>query len=275
MSITFRELTTSEELAQLPDMEAAVWVGETPIPLQLTLTLAKFGGIFLGAYDGDQLIGFLYSFPGYTDGQPHLCSHMMGFLPEYRKRGLGVQMKWLQREEALRRRYSKITWTYDPLESVNGFLNIAKLGGVVRTYLPNCYGVMDDVFNRGLPTDRFLVEWFLESSRVKQYRDGKPYSCETTGAPALLTYELHGAVPRPTELFLNRQEPVLLVPVPAHFQDVKRADIGAAAAWREMTGQLFQAYFAQGYIVTNLLRSAEVVHYVLEKQPLSTVLERS
>jgi predicted GNAT superfamily acetyltransferase len=274
MTITFRELTTAQELGQLPEMEASVWVGDKPIPLQLTLTLAKFGGIFLGAFDGDHMIGFLYSFPGFTDGQPHLCSHMMGFLPEYRKQGLGVQMKWLQREEAIRRQHNKITWTYDPLETVNGFLNIAKLGGVVRTYLPNCYGVMEDVFNRGLPTDRFLVEWFITSSRVNSYREGKTYACDTAGAPSLLSYERNGELPRPTGVFLNHQEPVLLVPVPAHFQQVKQSDIHLASAWRELTGQVFQTYFARGYVATNVLRSPDIVHYVLEKQPLETVLER-
>ncbi|WP_421617642.1 GNAT family N-acetyltransferase [Brevibacillus sp. TJ4] len=274
MTITFRALTTTQDLEQLPKIESTVWAGEAPIPLQLTLTFAKFGGIFLGAFDDDTMIGFLYSFPGYTDGQPHLCSHMMGFLPEYRKQGLGVQMKWLQLDEAIRRQHSKITWTYDPLESVNGFLNIAKLGGVVRTYLPNCYGEMNDVFNRGLPTDRFLVEWFIDSERVKSYREGVPYTCDTAGAPSLLHYKLVGDLPHPTGIVDSEQEPVLLIPVPAHFQKVKQADFGAATAWREMTSEVFQARIAQGYIVTNLLRDSDVVHYVLEKQPLATVLER-
>jgi predicted GNAT superfamily acetyltransferase len=275
MAITFRQLTTMEELALLPEMEASVWVGDTPIPLQLTVTLAKFGGIFLGAFDEEKIVGFVYSFPGFTDGQPHLCSHMMGFLPEYRKKGLGVQLKWLQREEALRRQYTKITWTYDPLESVNGYLNISKLGGIVRTYLPNCYGVMEDVLNRGLPSDRFLVEWFIDSNRVQSYYEGKRYFAETADAPSVLFFELDGKLPRPAELVLDREEPVLLLPVPAHFQEVKRADMNTALCWREKTGQLFQHYFSRGYMVTGLLRpNGEVARYILERQPLETVLKR-
>lgn len=276
MTITFRELKTQQELKQLETLESAIWKGETPIPHHMTLTLAKFGGLFLGAYDkDDRIIGFLYSFPGYTDGQPHLCSHMMGFLPEYRKQGLGVQMKWLQRDEAIRLGHTKITWTYDPLETVNGFLNIVKLGGIVRTYYPNCYGSLDDDFNRGLPTDRFLVEWFLTSNRVENYRTGSKRLPEVQRAPQVLRYEKNDNLPRPVEMDTTREEEVVLLSVPAFFQDVKRTDLTVASQWREMTGTLFSSYFARGYAVTHLIREEDMVIYVLEKQPLSALLERA
>lgn len=273
MAITFCKLTEPEELKQLQALEEAVWSGESGIPSHMTLTLAKFGGIFLGAYDDDRLIGFLYSFPGYTNGEMHLCSHMLGFLPEYRKQGLGVQMKWLQRDEALAQGYAKITWTYDPLETVNGYLNIVKLGGVVRHYLPDCYGPLDDDFNRGLPTDRFLVEWFIDSSRAKQHRAGQPAGVHTEGAPSVLTFEVGSGVPQPKEILLDHQEPVLLLPVPAFFQDVKRADLRIAFAWRESTRTLFTHYFAQGYTVTSLIRDGQLVRYVLEKRPHADILD--
>jgi len=276
MTITFRELKTQQELKQLVTLESAIWKGETPIPHHMTLTLAKFGGLFLGAYDDEnRIIGFLYSFPGFSDGQPHLCSHMMGFLPEYRKQGLGVQMKWLQREEAIRLGHSKITWTYDPLETVNGFLNIVKLGGIVRTYYPNCYGVLDDDFNRGLPTDRFLVEWFLESKRVGSYQTGAKKLPDIQGAPQILRYEKNESLSRPVEMDATREEEVVLLPVPAFFQDVKRADLTVASEWREMTGKLFTSYFARGYAVTHLIREEDMVLYVLENQPLASLLERA
>lgn len=272
MSITFRNLTTPEELEQLVPLEAAVWSEDSAIPHHMTLTIAKFGGLFIGAYDNEDMIGFLYSFPGFTNGESHLCSHMMGFLPAYRKQGLGVKMKWLQQEEALRRGHTKITWTYDPLETVNGFLNLVKLGGVVRSYYPNCYGPLDDDFNRGLPTDRFLVDWYIDSKRVDGYRTGETAVPMTEGAPHILHFAMKEGVPSPEQMDLDRQEPVLLLPVPAHFQAVKRADMGIAAAWRDKTRSLFQSYFARGYTVTHLIRSEDVVYYVLENQPLSELL---
>jgi predicted GNAT superfamily acetyltransferase len=273
MTITFRKLTDKTELQELELMEGTVWSGSSVIPLHMTLTVAKFGGLFLGAYDGDRMIGFLYSFPGYTDGELHLCSHMLGFLPEYRKQGLGVRMKWMQRKEALLAGYPKITWTYDPLETVNGYLNIAKLGGIVRRYLPDCYGELNDDLNRGLPTDRFLVEWFIASDRVERHHAGQPRRPDTAGLPEVLSYDLSGDLPRPRDIRLDCSGERLLLPVPAHFQAVKQADMGAAAAWREATRALCTRYFEKGYVVTDLLRDQSVVRYVLEKRPVEDILQ--
>ncbi|QRG66125.1 GNAT family N-acetyltransferase [Brevibacillus choshinensis] len=276
MSITFRKLTEPAELQQVEALEGAVWNTTEVIPYHMTITLAKFGGLFLGAFEGDKMIGFLYSFPGYTHGEPHLCSHMLGFLPEYRKQGLGVQMKWQQRGEALAMGHTKITWTYDPLETVNGMLNIVKLGGIVRSYLPDCYGELEDDFNRGLPTDRFLVEWFLNSNRVESHhtgRAGKPAGIEH--APEVLTFEYVDQVPSPRKMRLDLQDPVLLLPVPAQFQEVKRKDMDIAKAWRKMTSELFTTYMEKGYTVTHLIRDQDVVRYVLERQPLTSILNAS
>ncbi|MGG4498353.1 GNAT family N-acetyltransferase [Brevibacillus reuszeri] len=272
MAIAIRKLTQRKEIELLEELEGKIWDPDDAIPYHMTLTMSKFGGLFLGAFDDDQLIGFLYSFPGFTNGEIHLCSHMLGFLPEYRKRGLGVQMKWLQLDEARTQGFAKITWTYDPLETVNGVLNIVKLGGIVRTFLPDCYGELNDDFNRGLPTDRFLVEWFVDSSRVKRHRTGQAASPLLDHAPEVLRYEVTDGIPRPTEILLQREEAVLLLPVPAHFQDVKRADFEIARHWREWTGQLFTHYLALGYVITSLQRDEGIVRYVLEKQPLHDIL---
>ncbi|WP_134687005.1 GNAT family N-acetyltransferase [Brevibacillus migulae] len=269
MSIIMRKLTEKSELKQLEELEAAVWSPASVIPLHMTLTLQKFGGLFLGAFDEGRMIGFLYSFPGFRDGQPHLCSHMLGFLPEYRKQGLGVQMKWLQRDEALLLGHTCITWTYDPLEAVNAYLNIAKLGGIVRHYLPNCYGNLEDDMNRGLPTDRFLVEWFLESKRVicKQTEPGVQAAYGEEAVPAL-SYACGGdGHPRVTAISSEFHAETLLVSVPSRFQDLKKADMSAAIAWREQTGTLFTKAFSAGYAVVDVLRSETepVVHYMLSK----------
>lgn len=275
MTITFRKLTEKDELQELEALQEAVWSKSSVIPLHMTLTLHKFGALFLGAFDGEKMIGFLYSFPGYIDGEPNLCSHMLGFLPEYRKSGLGVAMKWLQRDETLRAGHRKIVWTYDPLETVNGYLNIAKLGGVVRRYLPNCYGELNDSMNRGLPTDRFLVEWFIGSQRVEQYKTDQGAPADISGLPQAIGYVLENEqLPKPVSFTLERTDEKLLVTVPAFFQQVKQADMAAASQWRSMTGEVFPHYFAQGYILTNVIRHPDqpIVSYLLQKKTLEQLL---
>ena len=70
-------------------------------------------------------------------------------------------MKTYQREHVLRQGLDLITWTYNPLLARNAQLNIAKLGAVCTTYLPNLYGPMRDGLNAGLPSDRFQVDWWI------------------------------------------------------------------------------------------------------------------
>lgn len=278
MTIIFKKLTEKADLEALEALEATVWSPASVIPLHMTLTLHKFGGLFLGAYEAEEMIGFLYSFPGYMDGEASLCSHMLGFLPAYRKRGLGVAMKWLQREEALKLGHNKITWTFDPLETVNGYLNIAKLGGVVRTYLPNCYGELNDDLNRGLPTDRFLVEWFISSERVEGFSANRQRSNPLVD-PASVLDVLTGPdnIPYPGDRRLDAIEQQILVPVPSSFQEVKRASMKTAAAWRNVTRELFTHYFTSGYVVTEVIRdnTKPIVYYLLQKASIDVVLRES
>src|SRR6185436_11873728 len=106
-------------------------------------------------------LGFL----GTTDGpasRPAMtrlkhCSHQLGVLPAYRDQDIGYRLKLAQRDWVNLQGVRLITWTYDPLESRNARLNIARLGAVCRTYRREPYGVMEDTLNAGVPADRFQV----------------------------------------------------------------------------------------------------------------------
>ena len=60
-----------------------------------------------------------------------------------------------------------ITWTFDPLEARNAWLNFGKLGAVCNTYLRNVYGNLQDGLNAGLPSDRLQVDWWIGSEWVE------------------------------------------------------------------------------------------------------------
>lgn len=274
MAITYKRLTEQADLLELERLQENIWSKDSVIPLHMTLTLHKFGGLFLGAYDGDDMIGFQYSFAGFMEEEPILCSHMLGFLPEYRRHGLGVIMKWMQREEALKMGYRKISWTYDPLETVNANLNLAKLGGIVRRYVPNCYGELNDEMNRGLPTDRFIVEWFIDSKRVERYQVEQQTPSMRKSEPILSCRLDEQGLPVPVEARFDIDADTLVLPVPAHFQQVKRASFAHAVQWRTVTGQLFPHYFNLGYVVCGVERDEKepIVRYLLSKGPLSELL---
>jgi predicted GNAT superfamily acetyltransferase len=67
-------------------------------------------------------------------------------------------------------------WTFDPLEIKNAFLNIHKLGAIVKSYTSNFYGVSSSRLQGGLPTDRLHAEWWMESERVKSILNGSSYT---------------------------------------------------------------------------------------------------
>jgi predicted GNAT superfamily acetyltransferase len=166
--ITIRPLHFLDDFHRCVQITRDVW-GDSELETEpyITFVLADhIGGQVLGAFDGDTLVGFTKAFVGMHDHTPYLHSHMAAVLPDYRDRHIGRQLKLAQREHALRRDIRRIEWTFDPLETRNAHFNINRLGGMARQYLPNLYGITSSPLHRGLPTDRLLVEWHLESPRV-------------------------------------------------------------------------------------------------------------
>lgn len=137
------------------------------IPLRLFVVAEKIGGQVIGAFYADELVGFAMSIPGARDGKPYLHSHMLAVREDYRNTGVGRHLKLFQREDALARGFDLIEWTFDPLEIKNAWLNIEKLGAIVRRYNLNQYGISSSPLQGGLPTDRLVAEWWLRSERVE------------------------------------------------------------------------------------------------------------
>ena len=86
----------------------------------------------LGAFDGARMIGFAYAFPAFEQGRASMHSHMLAVKPEYRNFQAGFYLKRVQRERVLAMGLDEITWTFDPLQSLNAHLNFSKLGVVSR-----------------------------------------------------------------------------------------------------------------------------------------------
>ena len=189
--IVLRACEGFEELAACVRLQVETWGYDEAnvIPRRAFLVAQKIGGQVIGAFDteisgtspnGDpkSLVGFAFSLPGMkpNQGQPraYLHSHMLAVKAAYRNRGLGAQLKLEQRRDALARGIRLMEWTFDPLEIKNAFLNIHKLGVVVREYRANFYGVSSSQLQGGLPTDRLLAEWPLDSPRVTGILAGRP-----------------------------------------------------------------------------------------------------
>ncbi len=190
--IAIRSCRGHDELEACVQLEIETWGYDATdvIPRKAFLVWQKVGGQVIGGFDteiaaadsGGQLVGFVLSLPGVkrTNGQltPYLHSHMLAVRQAYRNRGLGVELKLAQRKEALDRGIRLIEWTFDPLEIKNAYLNLNKLGAIARRYEVDFYGVSSSRLQGGLPTDRLVAEWQLDSPRVGAILDGHPAAAQ-------------------------------------------------------------------------------------------------
>ncbi|MDF2681402.1 MAG: family N-acetyltransferase, partial [Brevibacillus sp.] len=82
-SLSVRLISSVDELAKVRDLEKIIWGEDDPVPVSHAITAVKNGGMVLGAYVEDQLIGFQYSFAGFNGQKTYLCSHTLGVHPNF------------------------------------------------------------------------------------------------------------------------------------------------------------------------------------------------
>ncbi|NWG21947.1 MAG: hypothetical protein HXY39_16700 [Chloroflexi bacterium] len=277
MTLTYRRVTTHADYHAMEELQEQVWGGgeRDIVPLHVLVTANKHGGLALGAFDtalappGD-MVGFVFGFVGLTSaGQVKHCSHMLAVLPAYRDRGVGEELKQRQRDYVLAQGITLMTWTYDPLQSRNAWLNIRKLGATCRTYIRNLYGAMADGLNAGLPSDRFEVEWHLASRHTAE-RLGR-----VVAAPVLAALAAEGVIvlnesPEPgndapaTACRAPTGERVL-IRFPADINAIKIARPTEALAWRMQLRELCEAAFTAGYAVVDVLADGACSYYLLQQ----------
>lgn len=174
-SIELRHCREVAEFQACVDLQREVWGFSDAdlIPVRMFVVASKIGGQVIAAFAGQTLVGFALSIPGSRDGHTYLHSHMLAVHEGYRNAGLGRRLKLAQRDDAIERKFELMEWTFDPLEIKNAYLNIEKLGAIVRRYTINQYGISSSRLQGGLPTDRCIAEWWLNSRRVRQLLEGR------------------------------------------------------------------------------------------------------
>jgi len=260
MSVMIRRVRSVAEYHACEDLQRRAWAMQDDleiVPMHMMVAMQENGGLVLGAFEGSRVVGCVLGFPGLTaEGKPKHCSHLMASDPECQGQGIGYQLKLAQREAALAQGFDLVTWTFDPLQARNAYLNLHKLGGVSARYLPDLYGPLMDGLNAGLPTDRLEVEWWIASQHVSDrlaggqggIQDAAGYRAPADDGEWVLRAEVtpDGHLV-PGEANLHASSGAVRVEVPLDHSSTKSADLGAARAWRLETRRLFQHYFAAGY----------------------------
>jgi len=181
-SIVIRKCHQLDEIRACVALQKEVWNFSDAdlVPLRMFVVAEKIGGQVIGAFAGNEMVGFALSVPGARGGHLYLHSHMLAVRKQHQNAGLGRRIKLFQRDDALARGFELIEWTFDPLEIKNAYLNIEKLGAIARRYSVNQYGITSSPLQGGLPTDRLVAEWWLKSKRVEMLlQAGKKPRIET------------------------------------------------------------------------------------------------
>ena len=247
-SVHVRRLESLDDLEACVALQKAIWGADfdAMVPTSLLQASAHIGGLVIGAFAGDALVGFVFGLAGVRDGEIVHWSHMLGVLPEAREMGIGRQLKEFQRETLAARRVTRVLWTFDPLQARNAHLNINRLGVRVTEYVVNMYGTTRSPLHFGIATDRLIVE----SSTA-------PTSGSMKGSSAIFAQPLPvlTPIPRREDRALDGEFPSFaLIEIPADVQRVAEESADAMNLWRVATREHMQWAFSHGYRIAALHR---------------------
>jgi predicted GNAT superfamily acetyltransferase len=223
--------------------------------MTMLVAMQATGSIYVGAFDGDALIGFAFGFPAYESGHVSLHSHMLAVLPAYRDLDLGFKLKLAQRERALARGFKEMTWTFDPLQSRNAHFNFAKLGCLSDRYLVDFYGRDSSSVLHQNGTDRLWLTWPLETPRVAR-RIAEPFTPDAavfSHTPCLVRFTSAG----PIRGSLNEAVGIgrALIEIPSDIFSIEQEDPALAWEWRLATRWTFTEALKSGFFVVEYFRS--------------------
>jgi predicted GNAT superfamily acetyltransferase len=236
-----RDIETNDEIRAVEDLQKDVWGVDDRevVPITQLVAAKETGGQLIGAWREGTMIGFVYGFVGLEHGRIIHHSHMLAVKSEYRDSDVGYQLKLAQRDRVLGQGITRITWTFDPLQSRNAHFNFAKLGVVSDSYKADIYGPESSSFGRNIASDRLWVTWPLDAKRKTP---PKP------DAPMLVDVD---AQSRPRERELPAGTPHAFIAIP---RDINALPAELAVLWRNATRRAFTAALDQGFVVANFFR---------------------
>lgn len=241
--ISIRQVESFSELRAVEELQKEVWgiPDLDVVPLTHLIAAKAAGGVLLGAFDGPVLVGFVYGFVAEEDGEMAHHSHMLAVKHAYRNFNLGYKLKLAQREEVLAQGINLITWTFDPLQSLNAYFNFTKLGVISDRYVINFYGEEAASFLHQTGTDRFWVKWLLTSDRV--------------------VHRLSS--PKPV---LEHPSNKILIEIPGDINALVEENPEAALEWRQRTRKAFTEAIEAGYVVKDFYRENDRGVYILSNE---------
>jgi predicted GNAT superfamily acetyltransferase len=256
--ISIRTVRTIGEMHEVEELQRVVW--EVPdvevVPNSQLVAAVKAGGVLLGAFDGEKMVGFAYGFVSFERGQMAHHSHMLAVLPEYRNLKLGEKLKRAQREFVLQQGITLMSWTFDPLQSLNAYFNFNKLGVVSDTYFVDFYGDNAPSFLHQNSTDRLWVFWNLQDKKTD-------FAGDLEKVKRLVQF---GENESP-QVFTFENDEHLAIEIPTDITKLQKKNLELAIEWRKATRQAFIEAFGKGYLTLGFYRiSQDCGVYLLKRK---------
>jgi len=270
-AIVICDIDSVSDMHQVEALEKEIWGCDDLDVLPATILSAsrEVGGVLVGAYNDQSLVGFVYGFPGLEDGEITHHSHMLAVKPSQRNLNLGYKLKLAQRDRVLAQNIKRITWTFDPLQSLNAYFNFNKLGVVADKYKVNFYGESTTSFLHQFGTDRLWVSWMIQSDRVNRRLSNQSFeSTFKSELPRLV--QVRNDEPIASEPLVIAGEPHLAIEIPSDINALQKKDPALAMRWREITRRAFTAAISSEYLVQDFFRGQRAEEsfgvYVLSAQ---------
>jgi predicted GNAT superfamily acetyltransferase len=253
-AIDIRDIETIEEIHAVEELQKEVWgiPDIEVVPYTQLAAAIHSGGTLIGAFDGDTAVGFVYGFAGQERGRAVHHSHMLAVKPAYRTYDLGYRLKHAQRQRVIQQGIELMTWTFDPLQSMNAHFNFAKLGVLADTYYPDFYGSDAASFLHQTGTDRLWVTWPL--SRIDEIaKQRADLRNEIDDTPALLKYD---GSERPVlgAAEIDPQMSRVAIEIPFNINELLESDRTLAIKWRTDSRDAFVNALNAGFIVEDFIR---------------------
>lgn len=240
--IEIKTITDIEEMKKTVQIQKSAWgFKDVDVEPHFVMTrVQKYGGLIQALYYKKKCIGFTYALIGKWEGNFFIYSHMTAVAKEYQGKGFGFLLKKAQREEVLKMGYTIIRWNFDPLESLNAYFNFHRLGVFSTEYERNIYGEGESGLHKGLPTDRLIATWELDSETVQKRMKSK---------------ELKIVEDIPENKINHFNHEVAYIEIPRDIRDLKEKNKNSALEWRLKTRELFELAFEQKWIARDIVYS--------------------
>lgn len=236
-------------MREVEQLQKEVWgVADLEVfPALALIPIIELGGVLVGAFDQDRMVGFVFGYPGQKNGKLILHSDMLAVRSEYRRHSLGYQLKLAQRDRALGAGIDAITWTFDPLQARNARLNFGKLGVISDSYRVDYYGETTSFLHQ-TGTDRLWVTWQLNSDRVQRRIDGQAQIDPNWDEAAIVLRVDEHEAPEVSEI--DPQTAGAIIEIPPDINQLATRDMATSSRWRTTTRDAFTKLMGRDYRVT-------------------------